>query len=133
MGHKDRIYSAEFSPDGRWVLTASRDGSVRIWQRPTGPRTEPLGSYLILEANLGGVAYAGFSPDGNSIGAAYWENATQLWRLWTEDPITDRRLESVWGRDRARLALIREAVRFQGENRLDGREMGIGATAGSSE
>jgi WD40 repeat protein len=132
-GHKDRIYSAEFSPDGRWILTASRDGSVRIWQRPTAPRTEPLGSYLILEANLGGVAYAGFSPDGNSIGAAYWENATQLWRLWTEDQVPDRRLESVWGRDRARLALIREAVRFRDENRLDQREMDIGATAGSSE
>jgi WD40 repeat protein len=31
VGHKDRIYAAKFSPDGRWILTASRDGAVRIW------------------------------------------------------------------------------------------------------
>lgn len=119
VGHKDRIYTAEPSPDGRWLLTASRDGSVRIWPRPTRLLDEPLEAYLVLSAGRGGVAYATFSPDGNNIGGAYWENATQVWRLWSESPTPDRRLETFWGRDRARLALIREAVRFRQENRLD--------------
>jgi WD40 repeat protein/uncharacterized protein YigA (DUF484 family) len=124
VGHKDRIYRATFSPDGRWILTASRDGAVRIWQRPTVPQTLPLESYLTLAGDLGGVAYADFSPDGHTIGAAYWENATLLWRLWTEDTSPDRRLEAIWGRDRARLSLIREAIRFKTENRLDRGEGG---------
>jgi WD40 repeat protein len=122
VGHKDRIYAAKFSPDGRWLLTASRDGAVRIWMRPTAPSALPVESFLSLAGDLGGVAYADFSPDGHSIGAAYWENATLLWRLWTEDRVRDRRLEAIWGRDRARLALIREAERFKNENRLDRRE-----------
>ncbi len=71
---------AAFSPDGRWLLTASRDGTVRVWERPA-PRSSESPSnedeaptqnpYLVLEAKLGGVACAQFSPDDNSIGAAY--------------------------------------------------------------
>jgi WD40 repeat protein len=129
VGHKDRIYAAKFSPDGRWILTASRDGAVRIWMRPTRGSPLPEGSFLTLDGDLGGVAYADFSPDGHSIGAAYWENATLLWRLWTEEVVPDRRLEATWGRDRARLALIREAARFKAENRLDRRERDISDAA----
>jgi hypothetical protein len=126
VGHKDRVYHAEFSPDGRWILTASRDGAVRIWKRPAarpaGHGSPPAqGSYLVLPAALGGVAYARFSPDGRSIGAAYWENTAIVWRLWTEDPSPDRALEARWGQDRSRLALIREADRFRRDNRLDER------------
>ena len=125
VGHKDRVYQADFSPDGRWILTASRDGEVRVWQRPaarearTGEPPEQ-GSYLVLAGDLGGVAYARFSPDGHSIGAAYWENAAILWRLWSENPRPDPALESQWGKDRSRLVLIREAARFRRDNRLDG-------------
>ncbi|MGE5154792.1 MAG: WD40 repeat domain-containing protein, partial [Bdellovibrio bacteriovorus] len=131
VGHKDRIYSAEFSPDGRWLLTASRDGAVRVWEHPgsagarvqsevpraegpgTADATPAQGSYLVLDGKLGGVAYARFSPDGHSIAAAYWENAAVLWRLWTEDPTAVPAQEAIWGRDRARLTLIREAYRFR--------------------
>jgi len=122
-GHKDRIYSAEFSPDGRWIITASRDGALRLWQRPVPPRRtdrqpRTAGSYLVLEADLGGVAYARFSPDGNSVAAAYWENAALLWRIWTNDTTPDPAIVTVWGKDRSRLALIREAMRFRRDNGL---------------
>ncbi len=139
VGHKDRVYYAEFSPDGGWLLTASRDGAVRLWERPPSPASQAQSatttpetqgtateipvqsSYLVLEGELGGVPYARFSPDGHSIAAAYWESAAVLWRLWTEDPAPDPALEATWGKDRARLALIREAARFRRDNRLDAR------------
>ena len=91
-GHRDRVYAAAFSPDGRWLLTASRDGSMRVWQRPTGPA--PAGSpaggvvlqdFLPLPADLGGVADAIFTPDGHYAMGAYWQNAALVWRLWRED------------------------------------------------
>ena len=31
-GHEDGVTSAAFSPDGTKVLTASKDGTARIWQ-----------------------------------------------------------------------------------------------------
>jgi WD40 repeat protein len=127
VGHKDRIHHAEVSPDGRWILTASRDGAMRIWQRPaargsSGGEPPDQRSFLTLPGDLGGVAYARFSPDGRSIGAAYWDNAAVLWRLWSENPKSDRALEAVWGVDRSRLALIREAERFRLDKRLDNPE-----------
>ena len=32
QGHKDPVRSAAFSPDGAKVVTASDDGTARIWQ-----------------------------------------------------------------------------------------------------
>ncbi len=117
-GHDNRVISAQFSPDGRWLLTASRDGSARIWKRPFRARTKSLEPFLTLDANLGSVTYAMFSPDGHTVGVGYWENAALLWRLWNEDPTPDRHLERLWGRDRAQLELIQEAIRFRDEFRL---------------
>ncbi|MBO8086054.1 MAG: hypothetical protein J7D61_08435 [Marichromatium sp.] len=113
VGHRDRVYSAEFSPDGQWLLTAARDGELRLWRRPRRAQDAPLAAYLVLDAALGGVAYAHFSPDGNSLGAAYWENAAVWWRLWNESSEIAPAWVRIWGPERARLALIREAMRFQ--------------------
>ena len=128
-GHNDRLAYAEFSPDGRWILSASRDGAVRLWRRPAatppgaaGPPT--LSSYLVMEADLGGARIARFSPDGNSIAAAYRQDAVVLWRVWSEDPTPDPALAAQWGQERARLALIREAARFRRDNGLDARSEG---------
>jgi len=112
IGHRNRVTSVQFSPDGHWILTASRDGAIKIWERPTRKHSEPIDRSLSLDAKLGGVTQARFSPDGHRIGAGYWENAALLWRLWSEDPQPQPALARIWGSDRARLALIREALHF---------------------
>jgi WD40 repeat protein len=121
-GHQDRVYRATFSPgEGRWLLTASRDGSIRVWRRPKGPQTgEPidLDAFLPLLADAGGVASAEFSPDGHYIAGAYWENAALLWRLWSERDDVPTTLAKRWGPDRARLTLLQEAYRFRDDTVL---------------
>jgi WD40 repeat protein len=130
VGHEDRIYHAAYSPGtAEWMLTASRDGSVRLWRRPTsrdgvvqrdtadGP-VPRLSAFLPLRADLGGVASAAFSPDGNYIAGAYWDNAAMLWRLWSETPEVPRERQRRWGKERARLALVEEAYRFRADNRV---------------
>jgi WD40 repeat protein len=34
--HKDIVKSAVFSPDGRRILTASGDGTAKLWLTPVG-------------------------------------------------------------------------------------------------
>src|SRR5262249_16626591 len=60
--HNDKATDVTFSPDGRWVLTASDDHTARVWDVVTGkPRfAVPLGhDYAILRAS--------FSPDGSRL------------------------------------------------------------------
>ena len=43
QAHADGVDSAQFSPDGKRVVTASRDNTARVWDAQTGqPLTEPL-------------------------------------------------------------------------------------------
>ena len=53
--------SAAFSPDGRFVVTASEDGTARIWEAATG---KAIGEPLRHEKK---VSSAAFSPDGRFV------------------------------------------------------------------
>jgi WD40 repeat protein/serine/threonine protein kinase len=42
-GHAGQVWSADFSPDGRWIATAAWDGTVRVWSGDDGrPLAEPI-------------------------------------------------------------------------------------------
>lgn len=57
LTHKGAVLAAEFSPDGQRVVTASDDGSVRLWDARSGaPITDAI-------AHNGANSVA-FSPDG---------------------------------------------------------------------
>jgi WD40 repeat protein len=55
------VTSVAFSPDGKLLLTASRDRDVRVWDTATGAR---IG---LLRIHFGPVSGASFSPDGRWI------------------------------------------------------------------
>ena len=50
LQHKGQVTFAQFSKDGRWIVTASRDRTARVWETETGePITLPFahGSALL--------------------------------------------------------------------------------------
>jgi tRNA A-37 threonylcarbamoyl transferase component Bud32 len=85
--HDDNATDVTFSPDGRWVLTASYDQTARVWDVVTGkPRfAVPLRhDYVILRAS--------FSPDGRRILTASADRTARVW-----DAVTGQRIATLAG------------------------------------
>ena len=60
-GHSDDVKSVSFSPDGRRIVSGSRDETIRIWDAESGQEL------LKLEGRSGSVFSVSFSPDGRRI------------------------------------------------------------------
>jgi WD40 repeat protein len=73
LAHDDMVASAVFSADGHRLATASRDGTVRVWDTATGARLAALTG----RAEDGRIHYrkAVFGPTGDLIAAVHWTGA----------------------------------------------------------
>ena len=64
-GHTDPVAVVAVAPDGRWLATASQDGTVRIWDPATGRQQAVLEGHT--DRWRGAVA-----PDGRWLATASW-------------------------------------------------------------
>src|SRR5262249_58283312 len=80
-GHKDAVWAVHFSPDGKVLATASRDGTVRLFELATGK------TLAMLEGHEGDVHQAAFAPDGKTLATAGEDRTVRFW-----DPATRREL-----------------------------------------
>ena len=79
-----RVWDAQFSRDGRRLVTASEDGGVRIWN-VQNPRSPHLIAFLHAAPTL---SSARFSPDGRFVVTA-GDAGAQIWRAarGTREPV----------------------------------------------
>jgi WD40 repeat protein len=75
LRHPDRVHFAAFSPDGRTAVTASADGTARLWDARTGA---PRGAPLRHEAS---ILQAAFSPDSRLVITASLDRTARLWEV----------------------------------------------------
>ena len=81
LKHEATVRHAEFSADGRRVVTASADSTARVWDATTG---QPIGPPLKHE---GTVRHAEFSGDGRRIVTASWDKTARVWDATTGQPL----------------------------------------------
>ena len=74
-GHTDWVTSAEFSPDGQFLVTASQDGSARVWETATGVS---IGDLL---GHQDSVVKARFGADGKLVATASMDRTVRLWDI----------------------------------------------------
>jgi WD40 repeat protein len=81
IGHRRAVNAAAFSPDGEEVVTASNDGSGRVWNA----KVDPVGPLPLAEQHEVGdhhslrVNKVAFSPDGRRMLSAGGDDAARIW------------------------------------------------------
>ncbi|MGH2552691.1 MAG: hypothetical protein ACRDEB_03175 [Chitinophagaceae bacterium] len=122
IGHTESIFAAQFSPDGKKVITVSDDNTIKLWDAEKG--------YLLadIKPKSGYLKEAGFSPDGKRIIARAvtskesFEESENLFTVWdavTGDSISFPEIYSKgiknrpqFNRDGSRVVIISDSVRI---------------------
>lgn len=73
-GHSEEVKSADFSPDGQTLATASYDNTVRLWSIDGR-------ELLRLSGQNQSFRSVRFSPDGKQIAAISADNTVKLWSV----------------------------------------------------
>lgn len=80
-GHEYAVTSAQFSPDGEYIVTAGKDKTARVWEALTGNEV------AILRGHEGEITNAQFSPDGKYIVTASDDGTVRVYLAHSEDLI----------------------------------------------
>ena len=91
-GHKDHVRSVSITPDGRRVVSGSRDKTLRVWDLENGQCLHTLKGHKDC------VTSVSITPDGRRVVSGSWDNTLRVWDLenWQylrtltghEDPVT---------------------------------------------
>jgi dipeptidyl aminopeptidase/acylaminoacyl peptidase len=74
-GHRDALYAAVLSPDGKLLATAGYDRQIILWDLATGERR------AVLAGHNDAVYDLAFSPDGALLASASGDETVKIWRV----------------------------------------------------
>ena len=77
------VWTDAYSPDGKYIATASDDGTAKVWDART------VANVAVLKGHTGFVADAAFSPDSQWLVTSGVDDTVRLWSAgdWTQDAV----------------------------------------------
>ena len=76
-GHKDSLYCAALSPDGKILATGGYDNAIKLWNVASGKELRTL------DGHNGAVFELAFRPDGKVLASASGDRTVKLWNVAT--------------------------------------------------
>ncbi|WP_245855286.1 WD40 repeat domain-containing protein [Hymenobacter mucosus] len=73
-GATNSVFTAAYSPDGRYLLTAGRDAHLRIWDVAAGYQ-----EHRSIIAHMFTINHLAFSPDGKLFATCSMDKSIKLW------------------------------------------------------
>jgi WD40 repeat protein/serine/threonine protein kinase len=80
--HDHEVEHVAFSPDGRRIVTASKDHTARVWDASTGEAVTPP----LRHGHI--VSKAAFSPDDRRVVTASHDRTAQVWEVSSGQPVS---------------------------------------------
>ena len=77
-GHRGGVHAVEYSPDGRFLVSAGKDGIVRVWYAATGKLLQELSRHA---SEINALAFA---PDGRQLAAVSDKGELVMWSVGDE-------------------------------------------------
>jgi WD40 repeat protein len=90
VGHTDGIWACDVSPDGRWVISTSRDGDVSVWDMDAGT--------LVARARTGTteIRDCAVTPDGRRLITVHRSGRVTVWDLPTLSVVAMLEAPRLW-------------------------------------
>lgn len=86
-----KIETIDFTPDGRYLLTAGNDPYIRILRMETILDEEMKGIPVAWQSDvIDGAEYLDFNSDGSFLVSAHQDGTIRLWNFMSEDPHINR-------------------------------------------
>src|SRR5262249_27023313 len=81
LGHEGFVRGLAFSPDSRWLLSASEDYSLKLWEVASGR------SLADFHGHQSFTSCVAFSPDGRLVASGGQDQAVKLWSARRRAPL----------------------------------------------
>lgn len=77
-GHKELVYTVNFSPDGKHLLTGSFDKTLKLWDVAAGKEVK---TFAGTSGHNDLILTSAFSPDGRGFASGAKDNSIKLWDM----------------------------------------------------